>query len=105
MAQWLHSGLSTVMSKVLLTVIPAVWVVAMAIVSIQNATPIRLKFFAFESVELPFGVVLSFCVALGMVIGAVASRPMGTRTNPTRFPVKQPAIKLENGLSTVAFYS
>jgi uncharacterized integral membrane protein len=72
MAQWLYSGLSTVMNKVLLTVIPAVWVVAMAIASVQNATPIRLKFFAFESVELPFGVVLSFCVAVGMVIGAVA---------------------------------
>jgi uncharacterized integral membrane protein len=104
MAQWLHSGLSTVMNKVLLTVIPAVWVVAMAIVSVQNATPIRLKFFAFESVELPFGVVLSFCVAVGMVIGCRGDLPMGTRTNPIRFSIKQPAIKSDNGLSTVACY-
>lgn len=60
------------MNKVLLTLIPAVWVVAMAIVSVQNATPVSLKFLAFESIELPFGVVLSFCVAVGMMGGAVA---------------------------------
>ena len=59
------------MNKVLLTLIPAVWVVAMASVSVQNATPVSLKFLSFESVELPFGVVLSFCIAIGMGIGAI----------------------------------
>ncbi|NJN19927.1 MAG: LapA family protein [Leptolyngbya sp. RL_3_1] len=60
------------MNKVLLTLVPAVWVVAMAVISVQNATPISLKFLTFESVELPFGVVLSFCAAAGMVMGGVA---------------------------------
>lgn len=60
------------MSKVILAAIPAVWVVAMAIVSVQNATPVSLKFLFLESVELPFGVVLSFCAAAGMVMAGVA---------------------------------
>jgi uncharacterized integral membrane protein len=60
------------MNKVFLTLVPAVWVVAMAIVSVQNATPVSLKFLFVESVELPFGVVLSLGVAAGMVIGGGA---------------------------------
>ncbi len=60
------------MNKVILAVVPAVWVVAMAIISVQNATPVSLKFLFLESVELPFGVVLSLGAAAGMVMGAVA---------------------------------
>lgn len=68
------------MDKVILAVIPAVWVVGMAIVSVQNATPVSLKFLAFESVEVPVGVVLSLCAAGGMVLTGVAIA-IGQRSN------------------------
>ncbi|MDB9315946.1 hypothetical protein PN462_22730 [Spirulina sp. CS-785/01] len=36
-----------------------------ATLSIQNIQLVSLRFFAFESVELPFGVFLSFSVGVG----------------------------------------
>lgn len=59
------------MKKLLLVLIPAIWVVAIAILSVQNATPVAVQFLTFRSVELPVGVVLSFGVAGGMVITAL----------------------------------
>ena len=59
------------MQKLFLVIIPALWVIVIAIVSVQNATPISVQFLAFRSVELPFGVVLSFCVAGGMIATAI----------------------------------
>jgi hypothetical protein len=44
----------------LLVCLPALWIAAIAILSVQNATPVALQFLWFESVELPVGVVLSF---------------------------------------------
>lgn len=65
------------MQKLLLVIILAVWIVAIAIVSVQNATPVAIQFFGLESVELPFGVVLSFCVAGGMLVTAVLLSLLG----------------------------
>jgi uncharacterized integral membrane protein len=67
------------MPRLLLVLIPAVWVVAIAIVSVQNATPVAIKFLTFQSVELPFGVILSFCVAGGMVLTALLILLLGSR--------------------------
>lgn len=55
------------MTKFLLVVIPAFLVVAIAILSVQNATPVSLRFLAFRSVDLPFGLWLGFGLAAGMV--------------------------------------
>ena len=55
------------MAKFLLVVIPACLVVAIAILSVQNATPVSLRFLAFRSVTLPFGLWLGLGVAAGMV--------------------------------------
>ena len=55
------------MTKFLLVVLPAVLVVAIAILSVQNATPVALQFLAFRSVPLPFGLWLGFGLAAGMV--------------------------------------
>jgi uncharacterized integral membrane protein len=52
----------------LLVCLPALWIAAIAILSVQNATPVALQFLWFESVELPVGVVLSFCAAGAMVL-------------------------------------
>lgn len=55
------------MTKFLLVVIPAVLVVAIAVLSVQNATPVSLQFLAFRSVPLPFGLWLGMGLAAGMV--------------------------------------
>jgi len=58
------------MPKLLLVLVPAIWIVAIAILSVQNATPVAIKFLGLQSVELPVGVVLSFLAAGSMVITA-----------------------------------
>ncbi|MEM9482584.1 MAG: DUF1049 domain-containing protein [Cyanobacteria bacterium P01_F01_bin.116] len=55
------------MTKFLLVVIPAFLLVAIAILSVQNATPVSIQFLAFRSVPLPFGLWLGFGLATGMV--------------------------------------
>ncbi len=64
------SSLVPAMPKLLLVIVPAIWIVAIAILSVQNATPVAVKFLGIQSVELPFGVVLSFFAAGSMVITA-----------------------------------
>jgi uncharacterized integral membrane protein len=58
------------MPKFLLVIVPAIWIVAIAILSVQNATPVGIKFLGLQSVDLPVGIVLSFFAAGSMVITA-----------------------------------
>ncbi|HEY9643208.1 MAG TPA: lipopolysaccharide assembly protein LapA domain-containing protein [Coleofasciculaceae cyanobacterium] len=55
------------MAKLLIMVIVAFWVSAIALISVQNATPIVLKFLTFQSVQLPMGLVIALSAAIGMV--------------------------------------
>jgi uncharacterized integral membrane protein len=64
------SPLVPAMPKFLLVIVPAIWIVAIAILSVQNATPVAIKFLGLQSVDLPVGVVLSFFAAGSMVITA-----------------------------------
>lgn len=59
------------MARLLAALIPALWVIAIAIVSVQNATPVSLNFFGLRSIEIPLGVVLAFFAAASMVITAL----------------------------------
>ena len=59
------------MARPLLAIIPALWVAAMAIVAVQNATPVSLRLLTFQSIDIPFGVLLAFGVAGGMVAAAI----------------------------------
>lgn len=45
------------------------YIVAIAIFSIQNIDPVSLKFLIFQSIDIPLGVLLSLCGAVGMIIG------------------------------------
>ncbi len=72
------------MQKLLWVGLTASWVMAMAILSVQNATPVSVKFLGFRSVELPFGVVLSFGVAGGMLGMALLLLVLGSL--PRRAP-------------------
>ena len=50
----------------------AAWIGAIAILSIQNITPISLKFLGFETIQLPMGIVLAFSVGVGAIAAAIA---------------------------------
>jgi uncharacterized integral membrane protein len=52
-------------------VIVAAWVSAIAILSVQNAAPVALKFLIFQSIQMPVGVVLAFSVCIGVIGMAV----------------------------------
>lgn len=58
-------------ANLLTSLILAAWIAAIAIISIQNITPISLKFFVFESIQIPFGIVLAFSVGIGAIAAAI----------------------------------
>ena len=74
------------MIRLVFAVVPAVWVVAIAIIAVQNATPVRL--ITLQSIEMPFGVLLAFCAATGMVATALVLLVLGG--NPLRSPRRKP---------------
>jgi len=49
----------------------AFWVVAIAIISLKNVTPISLRFLTFQSIQLPFFLVLAFSVGAGIILMAL----------------------------------
>ncbi len=53
-------------------IILSIWISAIAILSVQNASLVSLKFFTLQSIEIPIGVVLGFSVSLGVMVGAIA---------------------------------
>jgi len=59
-------------ANLLTSLILAAWIGAIAILAIQNFTPVSLKFLAFESIQLPVGIVLAFSVGIGVIGGAFA---------------------------------
>ena len=69
------------LANLLTSLVVAAWVVAIAILSVQNATPVSLKFLNFESIQLPVGLVLAFSTGVGIVAMAL-TQPLwlaGTR--------------------------
>lgn len=65
------------MTKLLIAIVPAVWVALIAVISVQNAAPISLKFITLRSVEMPMGVAIGFCAAGGMVGMAILVALLG----------------------------
>ncbi|XWK89809.1 MAG: lipopolysaccharide assembly protein LapA domain-containing protein [Phormidium sp.] len=66
------------LATLIISVILAVWMMTIAILSVQNATPVTLKFLAYESIRLPVGVVLAFSAAAGAIVGAIVALPLFT---------------------------
>ncbi|OKH38780.1 hypothetical protein NIES2119_09335 [[Phormidium ambiguum] IAM M-71] len=64
------------LTTLIISAILALWIMAIAILSVQNATPVTLKFLAYESIRLPVGVVLAFSAAAGAIVGAVIALPL-----------------------------
>ncbi|MCF2147518.1 LapA family protein [Desmonostoc muscorum LEGE 12446] len=63
------------LAPLLTIVVVAVWVVAIAIISVQNATPVSLKFLTFQSIQMPAGLVLAFSAVIGL-IGTALLQPI-----------------------------
>ena len=63
------------LANLLTSLIVASWVVAIAILSVQNATPVSLRFLTFQSIQLPVGLVLAFSAGLG-IIGMALTQPL-----------------------------
>ena len=59
------------MGRILLGLIPGCWVAAIAILSVQNAPPVQLQFLGLRSIEMPVGVAMGFCAAVGMATTAI----------------------------------
>jgi uncharacterized integral membrane protein len=55
------------MKLLILALMVGFWLSAIALIAIQNFRGITLRFLMFESIQIPFGIVLTFCVVLGMV--------------------------------------
>ncbi|MEO3704844.1 DUF1049 domain-containing protein [Trichormus azollae] len=58
-----------------IALIIAVWVMAIALISVQNATPVSLRFLGLQSIQIPFGLVLAFVVAGGL-LGMAILQPL-----------------------------
>lgn len=57
--------------SLVMSVVLALGVAAIAILSVQNATPVSLHFLNLTSIQMPVGVALTFCCALGIIGGAL----------------------------------
>ncbi|MFO5476801.1 MAG: DUF1049 domain-containing protein [Dolichospermum sp.] len=55
----------------LIVLIIAIWVAAIALISVQNATPVSLRFWVCQSIQIPFGLMLAFSVVVGLLSTAV----------------------------------
>ena len=60
-----------ILANFFILVIIAVWVVAIALISVQNATPVSLQFLVFQSLQITFGLMLAFSVGVGLLGTAV----------------------------------
>ncbi len=60
-----------VITPILTSLIVALFASAIAILSVQNATLISLKFVGFQSIQLPIGLILAFSFAVGVIIAAL----------------------------------
>lgn len=78
-------------TNLLTSLIIAAWIGTISVFSIQNIQAVSLKFFTFESIKLPVGVLLSFCVGVGMVLGGIA--PLFWQAPKSRQPNRRRLIE------------
>jgi len=57
--------------NLLLSLILAIWLVAIAIIAVQNATPVSLQFLFWHSIQIPMGVLMAFSAAIGLLTLAI----------------------------------
>ncbi|MBF2000596.1 MAG: DUF1049 domain-containing protein [Synechococcales cyanobacterium C42_A2020_086] len=67
------------MARILIPLLASLWVSAIALVAIQNAAPVSLRFLGLQTVEVPIGLLLAFSVSLGMAMAALLLPLVSTR--------------------------
>jgi uncharacterized integral membrane protein len=72
------------LTTLVISIIVALWVLGIAIISVQNAEPISLRFLTFRSIQMPFGLVLSFCAAFGIISMALLQPLWGLASSGQR---------------------
>ncbi len=72
----------TIFTNFLTTLILATGLSAFVVFAIQNVTPTSLKFLLFESIQVPISVLLTFCFAFGLLLGAFL--PLFWKRSPKR---------------------
>lgn len=59
-------------ANLLTSIVFAAWIGAIAILAIQNITPVSLQFLTLETIQIPVGIVLAFSVGVGAIGVAIA---------------------------------
>jgi len=62
-------------ANLITSIILALWVVAIAILSVQNYTPVSLKFLTLQSIQISVGIILALSAGIGM-IGMTVIQPL-----------------------------
>jgi uncharacterized integral membrane protein len=57
------------MTNLIISAIAAAWIILIALLSVQNATLVSLKFLVWQSIELPWGLILAGAVGIGFLLG------------------------------------
>ena len=60
-----------ILANLLSALVLAIALGGIALLAVQNVTLVSLKFLGFESVQIAIGLLLAFCVGLGLVLGAL----------------------------------
>lgn len=60
------------LATTLISLILAGWMAAAAILAVQNFTPVSFKILTWQSIEVPFGVVLALSAGVGAIGTAIA---------------------------------
>lgn len=63
------------LANLLISIVVALWVVGTAILAVQNAEPVSLRFLTFQSIQIPVGLVLAFGAGVG-IIGVALLQPL-----------------------------
>lgn len=71
------------MTNLIISAIAAAWIVAIALLSVQNATLVHLKFLVWQSIELPWGFILAGAIGIGFLLGGWLSL-LGNNFNTTK---------------------
>jgi len=65
------------LAVLLTSLLLSAWIGAIAILAIQNFSPVSLRFLGFQSISIPVGLVLAFSVGIGIVGTAIAQPLLG----------------------------
>ncbi|MEM7726957.1 MAG: LapA family protein [Cyanobacteria bacterium P01_A01_bin.45] len=58
-------------NQLLISLVIAFCVIFIALLSVQNAQPVYLKLFTFQSINMPVGLLLTFSFATGLILMSI----------------------------------